>query len=102
MSEAAQAMHPGLCLRAVKLLHSCRLHGTDYWRPPWYADGNGVAVTTGGFFGWWPWSWPFVWTDGTACNVNGVWGPNGGVITGTTSNGGFAAAGASAQPSSLR
>lgn len=53
------------------------------------ADGNGVAVSTGPF--WWPF-----YTTSANCNVNGIWGPNGGAITGTSGNGGFAAAEASA------
>ena len=63
------------------------------------ADGNGVAVVSTGFWG--PWGWPFGWTDSSNCvstsiwGPTGFWGPNGGVITGTTNDGGFAAAGAS-------
>ena len=63
------------------------------------ADGNGVGVVSTGF--WWPWGWSSAWTgnpncDGTsAWGPSGFWGPNGGVITGTTDGGGFAAAGAS-------
>ena len=53
------------------------------------ADGNGVAMSTGPF--WWPF-----YTASANCNVNGIWGPNGGAITGTSGNGGFAAAEASA------
>ena len=38
--------------------------------------------------------WPFYWWGHNKCFANGVWGPNGGVITGTTGDGGFDAASA--------
>ena len=58
-----------------------------------YADGKGVVVSTGPI--WWPFYWP--WYKSSNCSVNSIWGPFGGVITGTSSNGGFAAAEASAR-----
>ncbi|CAL5228209.1 g11297 [Coccomyxa viridis] len=53
--------------------------------------GNGVVVSTG--FGW----WPFLWSGKrfTDCTATCFWGPNGGAITGTFPNGGFAEAAAS-------
>ena len=70
--------------------HSCNTPSMRYGKEKFSccADGNGAAVKTGSF-GW----WPFVKTgSGSKCTANGFWGPNGGAVTGTTGNGGFAAA----------
>jgi len=99
-SGGAVTLSSGCCSEGPHIWHKsnsmCREHAHQslYQWPDLqrcvHADSSGAVASSSGIYGGDPW----VWLGGNSCQVNGILGPNGGAITGTSGDGAFAAAGA--------